>query len=251
MKNTKLIIQIKTNLKSFNILRGVYKSIYKNESFEFNNLKEYTQNDDIRLIDWKSSTKNRKLLIKEFESKNNHNILLILDSNTRMMADTSDYYNKKELSINIAEILSLVAKDNNDNINKKFEKDLNYSLNNIIKIKKRNIIFIITDIKGLNELEECTLKILSKRNDIYIIILNDNYLISKNTYDIENKKYIPKFFSNDKKLYLEELRIRNIIIEQKRKSLKKYKINIISISNKEEIIVKLIKLMEEHKKWMK
>ena len=251
MRNIKKFIQIKTNLKSFNILRGIYKSIYKNESLEFKNLKEYTYNDDIRMIDWKSSIKNRKLLVKDFESRNNHNIILIIDSNNRMNADTNYYDNKKELSLDIAEILSLVAKDNNDNINKIFENNLNNNLKNIIKIKKRNIIFIITDIKGINELEEKTLSILTKRNDLFIININDNYHIGKNIYDIDSNKYIPTFFSNDKKLYLTEKEIRDEIINNKTKAFRKYKINIITICNKEEILTKLIQLMEEHTKWTK
>lgn len=251
MKNIKKLIQIKTNLKSFNILRGIYKSIYKNESLEFKNLKEYTYNDDVRMIDWKSSTRNKKLLVKEFESKNNHNIILIIDSNNRMNADTNNHENKKELSINIAEILSLVAKDNNDIINKIFENNLNNSLKNIIKIKKRNIIFIITDIKGINKLEEKTLSIIIKRNDLFIININDNYHKGKNIYNIESKKFIPAFFFNDKKLYSIEKEIRDEIINEKIKAFRKYKINIITISSEEEIIKKLIQLMEEHIKWTK
>ena len=70
--NLKYINKIKANIsiysskKSTNILDGTYKSIYKGKSTNFENLREYVINDDVKDIDWKSSARSGTLLVKQF-----------------------------------------------------------------------------------------------------------------------------------------------------------------------------------------
>lgn len=273
LNRIKLLFPIQT----INILDGVYRSIYSNNNKEFKSLKEYTIYDDIKYIDWKSSAKTNHLLIKEHESNNNHNITIILDTGKRFEADTNKHERKKDVLINIASILSYLSISNNDKVsliyNDKYEdftnnhslierflgtyeknlinqKDLSKSINYIIKnIKKKSIIYIITDLKGLNEIKEKELNILSKKHKLLIININDNFLCKNNIFNIDTNKYIPSFIRNDKKLHQEELRIRNEILSENYNKLKKYKISLTTISNSAEIIEKLIILLKEYTKW--
>ena len=264
-------------INTINILEGLYKSIYSNNNKEFKSLKEYTIYDDIKNIDWKSSAKTNNLLIKEHEANNNHNITIILDTGKRFEADTNKHERKKDVLINITSILSYLSISNNDKVsliyNDKYEnftnnhnlietfldtyenniinqKDLSTSINYIIRnLQKKSIIYIITDLKGLNKIKEEELNILSKRHKIIIININDNYLHKDNILNIDTNKYIPSFLRKDKKLHQEELRIRNEILNENYNKLKKYKINLTTIDNSDEIIEKLIILLKEYKKW--
>ena len=53
--------QIRANLtsnkKTANVLDGTFKSIYKGKSMNFENLREYVIDDDIKDIDWKASSR--------------------------------------------------------------------------------------------------------------------------------------------------------------------------------------------------
>ena len=66
-------------------------------------------------------------------------------------------------------------------------------------------------------------------------------------YDIENKSYIPKLFLKDKKLNELEKNIRENLINDNLKKLRKNKVSMTTISSNTEITNKLIKLLEEHR----
>ena len=69
--NLKYINQVKANIsiysnkKSSNILDGSYKSVYRGKSMNFENLREYVINDDVKDIDWKASARSANLLVKQ------------------------------------------------------------------------------------------------------------------------------------------------------------------------------------------
>ena len=51
----------------------------KNNGIDFRQLREYVYGDDIRCIDWKSSARTQKLVVKEFSESISADIFLILD----------------------------------------------------------------------------------------------------------------------------------------------------------------------------
>lgn len=269
-------INIKNNKVSFNYLNGIYKSMYKDKSLDFNNLKEYEITDDIKDINWKSSIKTNKLLVKKYIKETNKKVLIIIDNNISMNADTNKGENKKELALYAAGTIGFIAINNNDYLSilfkeeePIFKRNINHlemqlenynntktnssSINKIIKkITKTNtknyLIFIITDIKGINSLEINNIKILSKYNDIFTININDNYIYGNNIYNINNKKYIPSIFSKNKKLHELEINIRKELLNKNSSKLNKFNINIVDISSIEELNIKIIKLLKEHNK---
>ena len=56
-------IYARTNTSS--LLDGNYKSIYKGKSLNFDDLREYVVGDNVKDIDWKASSRTRKLLVKQ------------------------------------------------------------------------------------------------------------------------------------------------------------------------------------------
>ena len=273
-------ISIYSNKKTSNYLDGAYKSIYRGKSMNFENLREYVINDDIKNIDWKTSAKTNKLYVKQFISEKKHNILFIIDNSISMSADTNFHENKKNIALFTIGTISYIAIKNNDYIGllyqesnniiyKPFKSNLyslekylyeydnsnisnDYDINELIdytyeNISKRMIIVLITDIKGIDSINKSTLRKIKNYNDLLIVNINDNYMTGNNVFDIRTNKYIPSFLLKDKKLNDIEKRIKKEIINNNKIKLKDNNISITTISSKNEINNKIIQLLEEHK----
>lgn len=273
-------ISIYSNKKTSNILDGTYKSVYKGKSMNFENLREYVINDDVKDIDWKSSARSGTLYVKQFIAEKKHNIMLVMDTGKKMDADSDLHESKKDIALFTAGTIGYLAIKNNDYVGmvyassekieyKPFKYNLynleeylceydknakikDYNINDILEylyknISKKTIIFVITDINGIECIKTKTLKKLNQRHDILLININDNYMFGENVYDVAKEEYIPDFLLNDSKLYEIEKELKNKMIKKNIAKLKKNNVIASSISSKNEINYKLIKLLEEHK----
>lgn len=273
-------ITIYSTKKTVNILDGTYKSIYKGKSMNFENLREYTINDDIKDIDWKSSARSGGLLVKQFIAEKKHNIMLIMGTGKKMDADTDLHENKKEIALYTAGTIGYLAIENNDYVGMTFfepekieykpfkynlynleeylcnyekyacerDGDINEVLDFVYKnIAKRMIIFIITDMSEIDSMKSNILKKLTKRHDVLMININDNYMSGNDVFDIDKGEYIPEFLLHDKKLNEIEQNTRKKIMQKNRAKLKRSKICMVSISSIKEINLKILKLLEEHR----
>ena len=273
-------IAIYSNKKTSNILDGTYKSVYKGKSMNFENLRKYVINDEVKDIDWKSSARTGDLLVKQFIAAKKHNIMLLMDTGIKMDADTDSHESKKKIALYTAGTIGYIAIKNNDYVGmtyatpegivyKPFRYNLynleeylceydknainqNVNINDILEyvfknISKRMIIFVITDINGIESIKPNVLKKLNHNNNVLVVNINDNYMFGENIYDINDKEYIPRFFSNDQELNKLEHDIKDEIISRNTEKLKKNNVTITSISSLKEINYKVIKLLEEHK----
>lgn len=280
------ITKIKANItiyaskKTSNILDGEYSSIYKGRSLDFDDLREYVIGDDVKDIDWKSSIRSGKTLVRRFIAEKKHNILLVLDSEHKMLADTSKNESKKELAILSSGTIAYLAHKHGDEIgavyskenytkffnfktslynlemilqsyNKDIGKDnsnINTSLNFIIKhIKRKAIIIIVTDLEGMDQIQEETLKRLSVMHDILLININDAYMTGKNTFDIDSGEYIPELILQDSKLMEIEKKTKEEVYKRSIDKMKKFRITVVTIEQSKEIVKKIIELLERHK----
>ena len=116
-------IYIHAKIKTSNFLEGTYKSIYKGKSMNFENLREYVINDDVKNIDWKASARSNNLLVKQFIAEKKHNILLIADSGLKMDAITSKNESKKELALYLMGTIGYIAITNGDYIGMSYAED--------------------------------------------------------------------------------------------------------------------------------
>ncbi len=273
-------ISIYSSRKTTNILDGTYKSVYRGKSMNFENLREYTLGDDVKDIDWKASARSGDLLIKQFIAEKKHNIMLIMDTGKKMEADTDLHENKKEIALYTAGTIGYLAVKNNDYIGMTFKKDekikynpFKYNLYNLEEylcdydknstknetdinevlefvyknISKRMIIFVITDINGIDNIKSNLLKKLNQRHDVLIVNINDNYMLGENIFDVSQSEYIPDFLLSDKKLNELEHQIKNEILKSNISKLRKNNVCITSISSIKQINVKIIELLEEHR----
>ena len=271
-------ISIYASKKATNIVDGTYKSVYRGKSMNFENLREYVINDEVKDIDWKASARSGKLLVKQFIAEKKHNIMLIMDTGKKMAADTDLHENKKDIALLLGGTIGYLAIENGDYVgmvytNKKvnfkpFKLNLynlefylaeydkiafenNISLNDTLKyvfknIHKKMIIFVITDIDGISKVENKTLKEIKQLHDILFLNINDNLMTGNDIYDIEQDEYIPNILLNDAKLNIMEKEIKEKILNGNKRKMKKNNISMVSISSKKEINDKIIRLLEEH-----
>lgn len=273
-------ISIYSSKKTTNILDGTYKSIYKGKSLNFENLREYVINDDVKDIDWKSSARSGTLLVKQFVAEKKHNIMLIMDTGIKMDGDTDLHESKKDVALFAAGTIGYLAIKNNDYVGmiyskpnkiefkpfkynlynleeylcdyEKYAKEKNIDINELLEytyknISKKMIIFIITDISGIDKIKANVLKKLNQRHDILVININDNFMLGDDIYDVNQKEYIPEFLLNDKKLNDLEHQIKDELLKKNLNKLKKNNVSFKSLSSKEEISYKIIELLEEHR----
>lgn len=248
----------------------------------FEDLREYAIGDNIKDVDWKASARSGNLLVRQYIAEKKHNIMVVIDSGKKMLADTNENEKKKDIALMSAGIVSYLANKNGDYIGAIYNKNdevkyfpfksgliniekilsnydadeekgidkssLKKSLDYINRfIKKRMIIFIITDLEGMENIDEKILKSLSLRHDVMLININDAYMMGNKAYDIEEEDYIPHLFLNNKKLIELEKKTRDDIYKKCTNRLRKYKITVTTVSKTKEITEKIIDLLERHK----
>lgn len=279
IKKIKANLSIYTRKKTSNILEGAYNSIYKGKSMNFEDLREYVVGDNVKDIDWKASARSNKILIKQYIAEKKHNILFILDTGKKMLADTKELESKKEVALMVTGTISYLVNKHGDSIsaiyngkeNIKFfpfqtglyniekilnsydkeigaENDLENLIDYVMKyIKRKMIIFIITDIDGMSNITERTLKKLSLKHDVMIVNISDALMTGYNIFDIEQENYIPDYLLEDEKLKNIEIKIKNQIYEKTKEKLNKYNIITTTINKQEDIVKNVYKLLERRK----
>ena len=273
-------ISIYSNKKTSNLLDGSYKSIYKGRSMNFEDLREYIIGDNVKDIDWKASARSNHILVRQFVAEKKHNIMIVLDTGKKMLADTKKNEEKKEVALMTAGTLAYLANKNGDyvgsvynsnnivyhqlkmglyniekilneynaDVEKADNSNLEKSLDYIVKhIKKRLIIFVITDIDGIENISKNTLEQLNYMNDVMFININDADITGSRGFNIDSNKYIPELIFKDKKLQEYELKMKKQMYENAERKLKKYGISMVSIESNSEVPLKIINLLERHR----
>ena len=179
---------IATDKATSRVLDGSYNSIYKGRSMNFDELREYVPGDDIKDIDWKATSRSQKVLIRQYIAEKRHNIMLVMDANRRMLAETKAGEEKGEVALMAGGTLAYMVTDNGDYVSglyyhdEKMERspfktgflnlefllegyakcltptnksDLNGILRYIMhNIKRRMIVVMVTDTEGILNLQE-------------------------------------------------------------------------------------------------
>ena len=109
------------------------------------------------------------------------------------------------------------------------------------------IIFIVTDIDGMSNISEETLKRLSLLHDVMFVNVSDALMTGYNVYDVDQDSYIPDYILEDEHLRNIELEIKNKIYEETKERFKKYKIVTTTINKQKDIVNDVFKLLERRK----
>lgn len=101
-------IQIKTRRLLTGSASGDYLTKQKGYGLEFDQLREYQVGDDVRFIDWKSSARMNKLLLKEYREERNRTVMLLVDISKSSLFG-SGKQRKADVMADIASALALSA----------------------------------------------------------------------------------------------------------------------------------------------
>ena len=272
---------ISTKKTTSRVLDGSYNSIYKGRSMNFDELREYVPGDDVKDIDWKATSRSQKVLIRQYIAEKKHNLMLVMDTNRRMLADTSEGEEKKEVALIGGGSLAYMVTSNGDYVsaiysdgekmcrfpfrmgflnletilsgynkavNLKNNSNIDQSLEYIIRnIRRRMIVVIVTDMEGISKVSESLLRQLILVHDVLLINVSDADVFGKNVYGIEQSDYLPAYITRSKKLRkLQQEEKRRVLAECDNK-LKRNGIAMTTIRSSNNVERGIIELLEKHK----
>lgn len=192
-------IEIKTKRLSNHLFSGEYHTSFKGKGMTFSEVRQYQYGDDVRAIDWNVTARYNEPYIKVFEEERELTLLLVVDiSGSKGFGSKNQL--KSEIATEIAATLAFSATQNNDKIGlilfsdqielyippKKgkshvlriireileFEpKSKKTSITNVLKfvsqiMKKKAIVFLISDFVSDEDSYEHNLKIVGKKHDV-------------------------------------------------------------------------------------
>jgi len=145
-----------------NVFAGEYRSAFKGEGLEFEEVREYSPGDDIRNIDWKVTARTGRPFIKKYIEERELTLIILLDLSASL--NFGSRKSKSQILKLIREVLAYKAEGK--------RTDIKAALEYLYRtIKKRAIIFVVSDFYADDY--EKPLKIVSKKHDVIPIVITD------------------------------------------------------------------------------
>ncbi len=204
MKQIRLL-EIRTNRDVEEIVGGAYHSVFKGRGIEFDEVREYTTDDDIRDIDWNVSARMNTPYVKRYIEERELNVMLLVDVSASG-AFGSGEKTKRRTAAELAALLAFSAGSNGDKVGLLLFSDRRelllpprsgrtHTLRLIREmlaftpqgrgtdialalkevgalLSKRSVIFLISDFLDAGEYEK-NLKVLNRRHDVVAVRLRD------------------------------------------------------------------------------
>ncbi|MCP4566032.1 MAG: DUF58 domain-containing protein [FCB group bacterium] len=197
-------IEIRTRRLVNDLFSGEYHSTFKGQGMEFEDVREYSPGDDVRLIDWNVTARTGAPYIKKFKEERELTVVLLVDASSSGRFGTHEKY-KEELAAELCALLAFSAIKNNDKVGliiftdtiEKFippqkgkahvlrlireilfftpertKTDIAGALEFFAKVTKRkSVVFLISDF--LSEDYHTALRIANKKHDVVAVKITD------------------------------------------------------------------------------
>jgi uncharacterized protein (DUF58 family) len=108
-------LEIRTNRLLDEHLMGAYRSIFKGQGIDFEEVREYMPGDDIRSIDWNITAKMSRPFIKKFREDRELTVLLVVDVSASLDFG-SIFLSKREVLTELSSLLAFSATRNSDKV---------------------------------------------------------------------------------------------------------------------------------------
>ena len=203
---------------------GVMRRRRRGEGLTFEQLREYRQGDSMRQIDWKASTRNNRLISREYEDERDQRVVFLIDCGRRMAAQASaDTLSHFDHALNAVLLLSYVVVRQGDSVGLmtfgnaqsrylvpgKSRNMVNRCLDTLYdlqpslqtpdyvlaakelaaKLTRRSLVVVITNVRDEDdESLSQALKLLSRRNLVLLASLREDVLDSEIAKPILNIK---------------------------------------------------------------
>ena len=276
------VASLYTKRKTSDLLDGDYSSMQHGRSLDFDDLREYRYGDDINYIDWKSSSRVGKPLVRRYFADRKHDVLFIGDTGKKMTGDTPAGESKEHISLMAFGVAAYIlgkqgvnyalsyCTDESSRISSftsgpshleellgSYRKAIECGtpkqsfydtlLNSAAIFSRHMIMIIITDAEGLAEMDAGLIKRLIYYNDVYIFKIEDALLTDNDVYDLDADDYVDPFLAMCRDLYREEVKLKEDLDKKAEKLLTPHRIFFKSISKEEEIVDTLIYLFRRRK----
>lgn len=96
-------------------LSGDNRSAVKGTGFDFDQIREYQEGDDVRFIDWSASARMNTLLVRQYMQERSRTVMLLVDVSASAFWGSGENL-KHETIAEIGSVLSLVALYGNDKV---------------------------------------------------------------------------------------------------------------------------------------
>lgn len=97
------------------LLAGNYRSVFKGTGIEFDEVREYVEGDDTRLIDWNVSSRFGQVYTKTFREEREMTLFLVVDLSASLNYGSSSR-SMREIALIASTLLTLAAVQNNDKV---------------------------------------------------------------------------------------------------------------------------------------
>lgn len=199
------LLEIRTDRVVEEITGGAYRSIFKGRGIEFDEVREYTFEDDVRMIDWNVSARMGAPYIKKFIEERELNVMFLVDvSASGSFGSTAR--SKRQTAAELAALLAFSAGKNGDKtglmmfsdrielflpprsgrrhalrmIREMFAfepehkgTDIALALTECARVlKKRSVIFLLSDLVSPEDYSS-ELKLLNRRHDVVALKIFD------------------------------------------------------------------------------
>ncbi len=199
-------IEIRTRRLVADSFGGEYQSVFKGRGMEFDEVRPYQPGDEIRTIDWNVTARSGEPYIKRFTEERELTVMLVVDASGSGEFGSQGRF-KRELSAELTAVLAFAATTNNDKVGLivftdqiemyipprkgrrhvlrivrdllAFEPaghgtNLKLALDTVNRVlKRRGIVFFISDFLDDLSKYERSLAVTNKRHDLVAVDLND------------------------------------------------------------------------------
>jgi len=278
-------IEIRTRRMVDEITAGAYHSVFKGAGIEFDEVREYTPEDDVKDIDWNVTARMGHPYIKKYVEERELNVMLLVDISASGCFGSGDK-TKNEVAAEIASLLAFSAIRNHDKVGlllftdktelylppksgrlhglrlirellaRKPEgkgTDISGALEKIVKIlRKKAVIFLISDFIDDNSSYEKLLTVANKRHDIIAVRILDPKELELpkmpgiSIADAENGSF--GYFSGSRKAAAQFTEKVKTLHAQNREICKKAKVDLIDIRGDEDLIKPLMTFFRQREK---
>ena len=108
-------IEITTRKLVNDTFAGEYHSVFKGRGMEFNEVRQYHPGDDVRTIDWNVTARTGEPHIKSYSEERELTVMLVVDASRSGEFGTKNRF-KRELAAELAAVMSFAATTNNDKV---------------------------------------------------------------------------------------------------------------------------------------
>jgi len=107
-------LEIISKERSTSFLQGHRRSIFRGPGTEYADLREYTEGDDLRFVDWNASSRVPfKLIVRDYEQERNTNVILMMDTSYSMLL--GEPTPRIRIAVEVIATLAYTVMNNRDN----------------------------------------------------------------------------------------------------------------------------------------